>query len=103
MKTLQCDRCAGEGKIWFSTLMGGVCFSCNGTGLKHTQKRTTVLTPSWRVDVDDQRGLQQFKSRELAQEHCDAVSEIYGAGAATIVEFVKTSYTYKRVKIVKKC
>jgi hypothetical protein len=97
MKNLQCDKCAGEKKIWFSTVQGGVCFSCNGTGIKHKQTKTTVVTPTWRVDADGQRGLQQFASQDLAQDCCDALNDM--GIAATVVEFGKTSYTYKRVPV----
>ncbi len=41
----ECNKCCGTGIVdTCKHVMGGICFSCNGTGIKHTKKRTKITS-----------------------------------------------------------
>jgi hypothetical protein len=51
--TKECNKCGGEGKLFnFSHVKSGVCFSCNGTGIKHKVKRTKIYSDIWVVTCE---------------------------------------------------
>lgn len=48
--TSNCNKCCGTGKVFgCDHVKSGVCFSCNGTGIKHKQKRIKVMKNAWLV------------------------------------------------------
>lgn len=48
MQTYDCPKCGGSGKIpFFNRVMGGVCFSCGGSGKKNGKKPNE--SPKWAV------------------------------------------------------
>ena len=48
-----CGKCSGKGRIFsVSHVKGGVCFACNGTGERHTVRRTKVYADKWTVSCE---------------------------------------------------
>lgn len=53
--TTPCKRCAGEGRLWnHANVLGGVCFACRGTGVKHKTVKVDVFYVMNRVLVNGQ-------------------------------------------------
>ena len=51
--TKVCNKCGGDGELFnFSHIKAGVCFSCNGTGIKHRVTRTKVYSDVWIVSCE---------------------------------------------------
>lgn len=96
MTKKQCQKCSGKGVIFtFSHVKGGVCFSCNGTGIKTVMKRKKVTFMTHRVSCEGtDYGFinDESEANELASQvqpmHLDAVK----------VECVE-SYTYEFTKV----
>ncbi len=53
MKTKQCTRCVGTGKVGnYAHVKGGVCFKCNGTGKQVVMKNERQQKVWWQA-VDE--------------------------------------------------
>jgi hypothetical protein len=69
--TKECNKCGGEGKLFnCSHIKSGVCFSCNGTGIKHKVKRTKIYSDVWVVSCEgtEWRKLTEASANDFAEE-----------------------------------
>jgi len=69
--TKECNKCGGEGKLFnFSHIKSGICFSCNGTGIKHKVKRTKIYSDVWVVSCEgtEWRKLTESSAIDFAEE-----------------------------------
>ena len=99
--TKECNKCGGEGKLFnFSHIMSGVCFSCNGTGIKHKVKRTKVYRDIWVVvceGTEYRYGNRYELTEASAIELAESVSELF---SDTPVVLKKQTYTIKTSKVL---
>ena len=70
--TIECNKCAGTGKVFgCEHVMGGVCFSCNGRGIKRKQTYTKVEKTMWLVTcegIDYPLQKSEEEARQLARD-----------------------------------
>jgi len=94
--TKECNKCGGEGKLFnFSHIKSGVCFSCNGTGIKHKVKRTKIYSDVWVVSCE---GTEWRKLTEAsANDFAEKVSPMF-LEAPVITK--KQTYTIKTSKVL---
>lgn len=64
-----CGRCNGEGKLWqYSNVLGGICFDCHGTGVRHKVQRVKEAIPGFYACLD----LEGRECREFREQQADA-------------------------------
>ena len=92
-----CSKCNGEGKLWYhSNVKGGVCFSCNGTGIHHKTIRVKIPTTlHYVVGAADEKML--ANSKQEAQDLMVEYQECWGEPATYQP---KSSFTYQTTKVV---
>ena len=94
--TKECNKCGGKGELFnFSHIKSGVCFSCNGTGIKHNVKRTKIYSNVWVVSCE---GTEWSKLTEAsANDFAEEVSPMF---LETPVITKKQTYTIKTSKVL---
>ena len=96
INTKECNKCGGEGELFnFAHIKSGVCFSCNGTGIKHKVKRTKIYSDVWVVSCEgtEWRELTEASANNFAEE----VSIMF---LETPVITKKQTYTIKTSKVL---
>lgn len=92
MAKLDCNKCGGEGNLFmFSHVKGGVCFSCKGTGKKHTKKRIKIISTVYAVSCEEVN-YKPFKTEKEALEFSEEVQEMH---LEKVTVLKKETYTYK--------
>jgi hypothetical protein len=88
----ECNKCCGTGILLdCKHVMGGVCFSCGGTGVRHTRKRAKVVTDCFTVECEGVN-YPSFKTESEALEFADDVKCMH-LEAVKVIK--KQTFTYK--------
>jgi DnaJ-class molecular chaperone len=100
--TKECNKCGGEGKLFnFSHIMSGVCFSCNGTGIKHKVKRTKIYRDIWVVSCEGTEYRYCNQYRELTEASAiDLAQDVAPMFFEAPVITKKQTYTIKTSKVL---
>ena len=81
----ECKKCGGSGVVLgCKHVLGGTCFSCNGTGKKRRVKKTKVVSQFWQVSCPAEgfvyptlhktQGEAQAFASQVAEMHLHPVS-----------------------------
>lgn len=71
-----CSRCDGTGRVWFSSLMAGLCFQCCGTGKQKTKPAKKAI--KWAIFGHDRMS--------------GASARLYNVNAKTAEEALEKAY-----------
>lgn len=94
--TKECNKCGGKGELFnFSHIKSGVCFSCNGTGIKHSVKRTKIYSDVWVVSCEGTEWVKSTESSAIA--FSDEVSPMF-LDIPVITK--KQTYTVSHTKVL---
>lgn len=93
----KCNKCCGTGELFvFNHVKGGVCFSCNGTGVKHTQKRTKVTFTVFYVECKGESVKYPYMTESEANDLVSDV-ECMHLSPVEVVKHESFKYEFKRV------
>lgn len=76
----ECKKCGGTGIVLgCKHVLGGTCFSCNGTGKKRRVKKTKVVSQVWQVSCPAEGFVYDLlhKTQEEAQGFASQVAEMH--------------------------
>ena len=96
--TTECNKCGGTGTLFnFSHVKAGVCFSCNGTGIKHKLTRTKVIAEYWQVKCEAESCTYDVKHSTFvdAEIFANQVSEMH-LSPLTISKVKGFTYEFKK-------
>ncbi len=73
---IECGRCGGKGKVWFSRACGSVCFSCNGLGYHMITKKAFHAKEKAMVAKAEKLAIMREKSIQKSLENETKMKEL---------------------------